>query len=301
MNPFLLLGVIAVPFLFAAATLADKFLVHGEGEDSDPGAIQALGAVFSVIFIIPFGLYVFFTHRSLGGLDTFVCLMMIEGLQILSMFLYMTVLKDEGPSRVAPWWQVIPVYGAIGGIIVLNEVPSTLEWIGIVIVVLGGIIVSIKKGKFSKKTVVLMLIATMLVAVYEVGFAEFGRNIDHISALLISLLGKAFWGFMFLVGKKERRGFALAIRTKFKLQSISEVTCVVADLGLLYFFLVMPVALVQSICCFQPLFVLGGAILLAKFFPHVMQEETEGYTRVQKTVGTVLVVLGGILLAVTMG
>ncbi|MFZ2038873.1 MAG: EamA family transporter [Minisyncoccia bacterium] len=296
----LLIGVIAVPFLFAVATLADKFLVHGDGDDSNPGAIQALGGVFSIIFIVPFGLYVYFSNRDLGDWNTFVCLMFIEGLQILSMYLYMTVLKDEGPSRVAPWWQTVPVYGAIAGIFFLTEIPSTIEWVGIILVVVGGIIVSFKKGHLSKKTVILMTLATLMIAIYEVGFANFGRDIDWVSALLISLLGKVFWGLMFLVGKKERRGFIIAIRTKFKIQSITETTCVVADLGLLYFILVLPVALVQSICCFQPLFVLGGAIYLSRYFPKVMQEETEGYTRIQKVVGTILVVIGGIILSIIM-
>lgn len=54
---------------------------------------------------------------------------------------------------------------------------------------------------------------------------------------LTGMLAKAFWLLLILVGKKERRGFRLALRTRFKLQSVSEVASIAADSARCYFLL----------------------------------------------------------------
>jgi hypothetical protein len=66
------------------------------------------------------------------------------------------------------------------------------------------------------------------------------------------------------------------------------------------FFLYLPVAFVQATCCFQPFFALAGAVLLTKFFPDILSEEVSGTTLWQKVTGTVLMVVGGIVLSLTM-
>ena len=89
----------------------------------------------------------------------------------------------------------------------------------------------------------------------------------------------------------------MAIRTRLKFQSASEMACILADLGFCYFLLYFPVATVQAVCCFQPLFVLVAAVVLSRFYPQVIREEIQRLTLAQKAVGVGLMVAGGVVLA----
>ena len=104
--------------------------------------------------------------------------------------------------------------------------------------------------------------------------------------------------WIYLIGKEERRGFVLGLRTRLKVQAVSEIACLLGDVGLCYFLLVFPVAFVQAISCMQPLFVLVAAFLLTRLFPKAIAEEVRGLTLAQKAVGVALMVAGGIVLSV---
>ena len=59
-----------------------------------------------------------------------------------------------------------------------------------------------------------------------------------------------------------------------------------------------PVAIVQGIACTQPMFTILGAALLTKFFPKLLSEE-QGNAFWRKFGGITLIVIGGIVIAVT--
>jgi hypothetical protein len=143
-----------------------------------------------------------------------------------------------------------------------------------------------------------MIIASGLIAMNDVVFANYGRQADSLaSALFADVTGKAFWCSLVLIGKKERRGFFLGLRTKFHLQSSGEIIYIVADGIFDVAKLMAPVAIAQAVCCTQPLFAYVGVLALAKFYPKAFAEE-KGYGW-HKLSGTILMIVGGVILAVT--
>ena len=197
-----------------------------------------------------------------------------------------------------PFFQAIPVFGLIGAFLLLNEKMTVIQLLAVGMLTGGGFLLSFHKGKVKRKLVVLMLLSSALLAGYDVIFAEFGRDLHPASAIFITLAAKSFWTVFIFVGKEERRGFVLGLRTRLKLQSVSEISCMLADVSLCYFLLYFPVALVQAVSCTQPLFVFIAALLIARFFPKVICEEIQGLTVAQKAIAIILMVAGGIILSV---
>ena len=227
-----ILCILVVPFLFMTANLLDKFQLRGDDADSQPGALMALGGFFSLAGVIPLGIWIYATGTSLGGLENILPLVFNELLYMGGMWIYMVAMKTEEPSRVVPFFQAIPVFGLIGAFFLLNEKMTGIQLIAVGMLTSGGFLLSFHKGKVKKKLVALMLISSALLAGYDVIFAEFGRDIHPASAIFITLAAKSFWTIFILAGKEERRGFVLGLRTRLKLQSVSEISCMLADISL---------------------------------------------------------------------
>jgi hypothetical protein len=209
----------------------------------------------------------------------------------------MIVIKKEDTSNVVAWFQIIPAFGLIGAFFIIGEVPSFGGIIAIMLLMIGGFLLSFRKGIVNKRLIVLMVLCSGILALYDVIFADFGRNIEPLSAIFIALVGKTFWTALILIGKKERRGFVIALKTRLKVQVFAESTSLLADISMSLSFLFFPVALVQSACCTVPLFVLVFVAVLTKFYPKIISEDIEGMALLQKATGIILMVSGGIILS----
>ncbi len=285
-----------VPFMYMVSQLIDRFQLHGDAEDSAPGALMALGTVFGIVLAIPTGIYIYISGGSFGELKNFFLLAFNEVFYVISIYIYMTLIKTRDMSKVLPWFQIIPAFGIIFAFVVLGEKLPTVKILAIMLLMVGGLVLSLQKGGLDKKMIVCMIICSGLMAVYDVGFANFGRKIDFVPALFVNMVGKAFWCSLFLIGKRERKGFIMGLRTRFKLQAVGEITTIMGDLLMCGFILIQPVALVQGFNCLTPLFVLVGAVICGKLFPKVFEREARKSSLLQRTVGTILMVAGGIII-----
>jgi uncharacterized membrane protein len=285
------------PMLWAASVLTDKILVKGEGKDSKPAALMAISGLFNLVFgIVVLGPMMLWHGR---GVELSVMLpLMANGITyITAMILFLTALNLEEASRVDPWFQTIPAFGII---LAFSFIGESLEWYhvtAIAVLMVGGWVLK-SSGKAKGQVIVLMLIASLLLAVNDVVFAKFGRELDTVPAITCDVAGKAFWGLVLLVGPKTRQGFVIGMRTKLGLQSLSEMFAIVADFLFDRAKLFAPVAIVQGLACSQPIFVLVGAALLTKFLPHLVSEE-QGSAFWKKLAGIALIVIGGAALGVT--
>jgi len=292
--------VLIAPILYAVANLVDKLQLHGDSEDSEPLALMALGSVIGFAFIIPLGLFVYFTGRSLGEPHQIIAILANELTYNVAIFIYMMVLKKEETSNVIPWFQSVPMFGLVGAWLVLGEKLGASSITAIILVMVGGFVLSYQKQGFRKGLFGIMMLCSAVFAIYEVIFAEFGRDIDPYSAIFLTVAGKTLWSLPILVGKKERSGFMFGLKTRLKFQTVGELTNLFADITMCVCILHFPVALVQGACCTQPFFILIGAILLTKFCPwqKAVCEDITGVTIARKAIGISLLVLGGILMSI---
>lgn len=257
---------------------------------------MAISGLFSLVMAVALGGWIVFRGGELE-IISLVPLIANGGFYVLAVMLYFHVLHKEEVSRAVPWFQSIPLFGVVLASVALREMPSWLTVGAIAMLIIGSFILSVKNGVVKRKMMVLMLASSGLIALYDVVFAKFGRQVDDAHAMFGHLLGIAFWGLLFLVGKQERKGFVLGLRTKFKLQASAETVTLVANALIAFAKLHMPVAVVQAGCATQPVFVLMLALVFNKFYPKVFSEETDKGSLWKKVVSIGLLTVGGIILS----
>ena len=278
------------PLLFATSNILDKHLTTGEGDESSPETLLVIGGVFNMLLAIPF-----FIYLVVQGGEIFSIPLLLNGILFTgAIWLYLYALKLGETVSVAPWYQIIPVFGLIGGILFLNEIPSTLQFLGIFLVIFGGLAITVSKEfVLNKKIVFLMLLSSLLISFNDVVFAYYGREIALSTALFSDILGKAIWGVPFLFLYKVRSSMKLAIKDKLSVQSINEILFIVGDAIFDIAKIYLPVALVQATANTQPLFVLILSLILYKIAPRYLQEEKESMHPV-RIIGIFVIVAGGI-------
>lgn len=286
------------PALFALANIVDKFLVHGDDEDSTPGALTALSGLFNLIAAVLVTCWVLFRGVQLpqNPFDA-LALMLNGGTFVLGVWLYLRCIFVEEVSKVVPWFQFIPVFGLIGGLIWLGEIPTTLQCGAIFLLVVCGWFLSSSHafGGIAPQ----MLLASALLASNDVVFAEFGRKMETSCAIGCDMCGKVLWSSLALLAPSARRGFIVGIRTRFKLQASSEVLTIGADAVLDAAKMIAPIAIVQAVCCAQPAFVLVLALAVAPWRPDVLKETMDG--SIAKRAGIIVaMVMAGAYLVYTM-
>ena len=288
------------PVLFAFVVLLDKKILSGNHEGAAASPQTAAGGVFNLFGAVIAGCIVAAGNQTVA-LSQAVPLIINGGTYIAAMWLYMKAMKVEEAARVSPIFQLIPAIGLLGDILILHKAPVWYVIIGIAMIVSGSLILNFRKGTIRWDILLLMSGASLLLAFNDVTFARFGREMETLPAIFSDLTGKAVWGLLFLIGRRNRRGAALAIRLHFRLLLLIEVLNLAAeaifDVGKLFF----PVSTVQAVDCTQDIFMLLGVIVFSKYLPGFLREDIRHTTLWQKIVGILVMVFGGILIAIGSG
>jgi drug/metabolite transporter (DMT)-like permease len=298
------------PVMSAVSNLIDKCVMYREEGCESPWAVVALGAFFDLIFLVPIGLYCLVTSN--WPTANIFWPLFFNGIPVtIAGWLFYRSIQTGETSRVVAIFQTIPIFGLFFGFYGLEE---KLGWeiiLAIIFLVLGGFILSISKGKFDKRILVMMLLSSVLYAVNDFLVAKYGREIfggemgnslssagQAMPAILADLAGKVFFGIIVLVGRRERTSFKNSFRAKFGLVGVSSIVYTAGDVVFDLAKLFAPIALIQALGCTQPLFVLIGAIGLTLFCKSFPKEEVGRKSLWQKVFGISLMVVGGILLSI---
>jgi drug/metabolite transporter (DMT)-like permease len=310
MSPWIWIVALVPPILYAVSNLIDKVIVHGDEEDNNSWAMIALGTIFDLVLVIPIGIYCWVTTGTLfPSADAFWPLFMNGSVFTLAAWLFYQAIKTEDVSKATAIFQTVPAFGFFLGLYGLNEILSWPIILAIILLMMGGYTLSITKGKINKKILVAMLLSSALYAVNDFVVAKYGREVieasgnlastkEALPAIFADLLGKMFFGMLPLIGQKERASFKLGFKTKFKLMAACSITYTVGDASFDIAKILAPLALVQALCCTQPLFVLIGATGLTLFCKSFPKEEVSKGSLWQKVFGISLMVVGGILLSI---
>lgn len=281
------------PLLYAVTNLIDKKLTVGESDDSLPSSLMLIGGLFNLLISIPILFFLLFQ----GSFEFSWGLFLNGSLFTLAIWSYLKVLKDSDTDRVIIWYQTIPIFGLIGGIIFLGEHLNFIIISSILLIMFGSIVMSLEEGKVNKKMISMMLMSSLLIASNDVIFAFYGREIGVASAIFSDLIGKTFWSLIFLFNSNAFQGFVIGLKTKFLLQSFNEIIYIIADAMFDVAKIFAPVAIVQALVSTQPIFVFLGALILAIFYPKILGEVFEKKYLKTKIVGLILVTVGSIILA----
>lgn len=281
--------------LVATSNLLDKGLAHGKSEESSVPTLTAISGFFNLLLAIVIGIWVIPNY----GIDLAVFgPLFFNGLIfVIAIWLYLTCLKTEDTSRVIPFYQIIPIFGIVVANLIIGEMPTSQQLAGIIILVIGGTVLSLKKGVITGRLAMLMVLSSALIALNDVIFGQFGREHATSETVFADWCGKAFFGLLALFWPSVRRNFVRSIRAKMGIMAGTEIAFSLGDGLMDAAKLVMPIAVAQAAFCTQPLFVLIGALLFARRFP-ALKEDFSRKEMVFKTIGIVVMVVGGILLTV---
>jgi drug/metabolite transporter (DMT)-like permease len=222
-------------------------------------------------------------------------------LRAASILILLYTLKTEEVSRAVPIFHTFPVFVAILAVPLLGETLGYLQWLAIIVIVSGSVIVSAKRGEggittWLGKPFFLLFIASLLIAVaniaskYALDYMSFW-NVYWISTfcmssiyLLFSLRPTVIRQLINMPGRNP----ALA------LIALNET---LAMTGMLLAFWAMetgPVSLVSTITGSRPIIVFFLALVINRFLPKSLITEPAGRGSMVVRLIATLMIAGGI-------
>lgn len=286
MNWFLI--ALISPFLWALSVRIDKELIgkyfHGET------GVLILFSSFISLLVLPF---IFFVQPSVIIIDPFLAILVIIAgmISILYLFPYLMALNLEEASRVIPIFQTIPLFGSILAFFILGEVLTIQQMVAGLLIIFGAIGIStritLNKFKLNKKVLLLMFLASILVAFSGVLFKFVTIETDFFTTLFWQQIGFFIIGlFIFVLNKDCQKKFLVVFKTNSKkiisLNIFNEVINIVALIIFNYATLLAPIGLVWVINGFQPVFILIIGVIITLFFPKFGKENIDKKSLLQK-------------------
>ncbi|MBP6857791.1 MAG: EamA family transporter [Candidatus Pacebacteria bacterium] len=292
------------PLLWGIVSHIDKFVISKYLEERGIGALLIFSSLFSIV-VLPF---LFLISKDIFSIPFghILGLMLIGAVSIVAVGLSLYALEDNEASVVAPFTQLVPIFGYLFGFLILGETLPQNQIAASLIVIFGITILSFefdedKKIKFKKRLIALMIGSGLLFALYETFFKQIALNYNFFDAVFWQYVGLTITGIcLFLFNKKYKSDFLYMLKTRKKIVTFailfSELLVILGNVIFNFVSLLVPIALVFLVDSFQPLFVFIIGIILTIFFPHISKEEISGRHLAQKIIAIVIIFLGTYLL-----
>ena len=284
---------VTAALLWTIVALIDKFVLSHEMHDPILATIIAGFSVF-ILFVV---------SSSLFGNDIFIpfyliILLLFAGLLYGSaIYFYYSVMKKGEISRIISFFSVSPIFVLIFAFIFLNERLTMLDYLGIILIVSGSFLISIKKdhSKYFFSSAFFVTIFAALLISFRTLFVKF-------ATLQISIWPVLFWVgcgsgllslFLFFkhhphIHKKAKKGIEHLILGRF-----------ISAIGLLIFFIAVSltsVSLVSALVKIEIFFVFIAVTILSYFHPHFIKEKISSEIILQKLISVILIFVGVFLI-----
>jgi drug/metabolite transporter (DMT)-like permease len=228
----------------------------------------------------------------------------VSGILYMSaIYFYLQALQAEEASTVAPFFQAAGIFGLILGYLVLGEKLSFLQIIGVLFIIAGSVLLSLRFGQGASRVkthlVVLMLTCALAIALSSLIFKFFAVRDDFWTTTFWNFGGQALFGVILMLVAANRRQFAEMMRANtnavLSMNGMNELINLGGNIGMRYALLFAPLGIVQAISSTTPFFVLFFGVILSLFFPSLGREEISFVGLVQKFIAIILVVAGVLL------
>jgi drug/metabolite transporter (DMT)-like permease len=294
MSIWLLLSILA-PFLWAITNITDVILRRNYIKD------DFTLTWFTSITDLP----VLIGLLIIGGIPTFHILpstgLLISGLlSIIPLYFYYKALEFEEPSRIAIFFQFIPIATLLIATLFLNESLNFNQVIAFVLILSGGILASIKKNQNDFKisaALWLMIISSILYAISFTLFKAYEPSYQlFIQALSWYYIGRMIFPFGSLLSQKHRAKIRYNTNNLNKSSITLFLTNIIADalaVGALNYAVTLgKVSLTAVITGIQPLFVFTIAIIMGKQFLIIPKENLKPFSLTTKASAFTLIIIG---------
>ncbi|MFH0819155.1 MAG: DMT family transporter [Patescibacteria group bacterium] len=217
----------------------------------------------------------------------------VNGLTIL---LYYYILSKEEMSRFIPVLSLMPAFVIILSYFILNETFSTIIYVGIFLVIIGSILISLKKSDLKIKlnlSFLLAILTAMGFAVKNVLIKLGSQSIDVHEVNYWLGIGAGLMFFIFLTkGWDKNKKIIKASTILFFVDLISAGTFYVLAIALSH----GPASLVSSMIQLKLVFTFIVAIIFSVFFPKILKEKLSKFIIIQKTFAIIIIIFGALLI-----
>jgi drug/metabolite transporter (DMT)-like permease len=281
---------------FAIANIIDKYIIVKWFKNPiTPILTTGLVGLAASIFI-----YFVWGYSKLSYLEIMISI--ISGtLTMFAIYLYLKALKLEEISRVAALFYISPLFTLVLAAIFLHELLKPLNYVGVMLLVFGAILISIKSIKEIKvsKGFLYMLLGTFCIAIsgvlqkYILGFS------DVKTVFAYSRIG----GFLFIIPilflySKDFINVVKTYGSKVILADIgTETTNLLGGIFMISAYAVGSVTLVNAISSVQPFFVLLFSVITTFFLTKHLEEDVRKGAILHKLIAIAIMFVGVLLIS----
>ena len=292
-----LIYALIAPFLWAFCNVIDKFMLDKYVKDSI--SYQVLTSLFNSIGVIILLLIVSISTNFHGVFLGII----ISILGVIAVIFYNKSLMNEEASRIVPLAYISSIFVVILAYIFLGEVFSFHKYLGIILIFIGGAMISfkriVKKWHFSSAVKFILISAFMwgvgsVISKYTLGF------VDFYSLTFWQLMGFLIFGPLFLSYQKIRTKFLRNIKKfnkkVFILMVFNALFYLIGLLSFLYAISIDSVSLVYAVASTQPFFIFVYMLIITKMVPKIIEEKIDKSTILLKIIAICLIFLGTIFI-----
>ena len=290
------------PVLWALSTHIDKYLVERYFKQGSVAVLMVFTAIIGSL-ALPF---IWLFQPGMVSLDPqSIVVIAVSGILYMgAIYFYLEALQVEEASTVAPFFQAAGIYGLILGYFVLGEKLSILQIIGVLLIIAGSVLLSLRigqgAGRFKTRLVILMLTCALAIALSTLIFKFFAVRDEFWTTTFWNFAGQAIFGVILMLIAANRRQFIKMMRANtgavLSVNGANELINLGGNLGMRYTLLFAPLGIVQAINSTTPFFVLFFGVVLSLFFPSLGREKISFVGLMQKIIAISLVVAGVLLI-----
>ena len=287
---------LVTPTLYSVSTYIDKFLL--EKRIREPLAVTALSGILSGLLGVCIATVT--GWKAIGGSGIWI-LLGSGLLLVLYLIPYYEAMKREETSRVIPLFGFVPVFTLIMSSIFLHEGMGFKQMIGMLIVVAGGFLLSVKRvegGIFRPRAALwFMVVSSILYGIVNIlfRFVVHGATVNFWSVLAYEYIGKGIGGFLLLfipqIRKSVARQFQM-IKKSVGIVIVNDAINVTAETSEAFALTLATVPLVNIVGAIQPFMTLAVGVVLTVFLPHIIKEDIGKTAILHKLVSIALMFVG---------
>lgn len=241
----------------------------------------------------------FFGKLQIPSTRNLLLIMAVGVIGITAYWLYIAAIQKEEISRVVTLYNAVPLVTLVLATLFLKEVLSIKDYIAFPLIIIGSILISIKREEkrftFSK-SITLVFISVFLFGVQAI-ILKIIAKVDFISMLTLRWLTIfIFLSILFSVSKEIRKRAKQDLKQLNKKGILLMYTAELLGMtGFVFSYLAIqrgPVSLVSLIQGAESLFVIALAVLISIFIPKILKEEITKKTISLKIISALLIIAG---------
>jgi len=279
-------------FCNAVVYIIDKFILSKYVKNPIvPVMISSVLALVSGISV-----YLLFGFSEMSYFNIFLTFVAALGYVSMLVF-YFRAMKIEDASTVSALFYIAPLFTAVLAFFFLAESFTPIKYAGIVLIVAGALLISLRKFKLSNALwlmipAILSVSVTTIIIKYLTGFADFLTIFAYLRIWsFVIMIPVLFHSFRSLVKTVKLHGLKPVAMMTF-----SESLTLFVTFLMTFAFSIGQVTLVNALSSVQPFFVLLFMVVLSAFFPKILKEDIGRSTVILKLVAIALMFVGAMLI-----